>query len=154
MKIMKKSLLILLFFVINTTSILAQIYRTKSTVHDSIVNVSVKKLSELNHLSNSPTYDIAYFSDLMLFASNEKLVSLTNHKSPIVRCYAFRGLVERKHGDFKNIFEKHLNDTSHVILYSTSGFCLHEWNCSVRQYMLNELGPSSDEFKKYWPKYR
>ncbi|HTA63063.1 MAG TPA: hypothetical protein VK835_11430, partial [Bacteroidia bacterium] len=49
-------------------------------------------------------------------ANDSELVVLTNNNSPIVRCYAFQCLVERRNSVWFTILKSHLTDTSSVII--------------------------------------
>jgi hypothetical protein len=55
------------------------------------------------------------FDELMKIATDEDLLFLTNHKSAIVRCYAFKGLEIRNNSEIRNVFFNHLNDTIDIV---------------------------------------
>src|SRR5690606_27645697 len=75
-------------------------------------------------------------------ASSEDLVYLTYHRKPLIRCYAFTGLVEKNYPKIRDVFFDHLNDTVQKV-YINAG---HLQNHSlVRTYMMLELHPVSSK---------
>ena len=51
------------------------------------------------------------FEKLKLAATNDELYELTNHKSPIVRAYAFTGLADNNSAKTLDLMSKNQNDT-------------------------------------------
>ncbi len=70
----------------------------------------------------------------------KELVSLTECEQPIVRCFAFKALVEKKYPEIRNILLRHKNDEKIVKEY---GRCV-EFNRPVKDYMLIQLEPFSE----------
>ncbi len=54
--------------------------------------------------------------------SIQKLLALTHHDKPIIRCRAFHVLVDEYEGDALSIVQKHLQDTA--VVHSSPGSCL------------------------------
>ncbi len=57
----------------------------------------------------------SYYEQLQNMATIEQLIDLTNHKSGVVRCYAFEALLKTKHDTIFSVLLKHSKDTLHVI---------------------------------------
>jgi hypothetical protein len=55
------------------------------------------------------------YNELKKLASKNDLVKLLKHKSPIVRCYAFKIICEEKEAEILPILLKHLDDT--ILIY-------------------------------------
>ncbi|MCW3104039.1 MAG: hypothetical protein JWO09_2479 [Bacteroidetes bacterium] len=73
-------------------------------------------------------------------SSVQALIKFTDDKSPIVRCYAFLGLIKKKAGQqtIDDILNKHQNDTAKI---TTMNGCI-VWNSSdVITYMKSISAP-------------
>ncbi|OJJ21493.1 hypothetical protein BKI52_13185 [marine bacterium AO1-C] len=68
---------------------------------------------------NTPQW--ARFEQLKQLATDQDLINFTDHPSPVVRCYAFQALSERKHSSTFAVLVKHLKDT--ITIHSIQG-CL------------------------------
>lgn len=55
---------------------------------------------------------------LSKLATNEELISLTDHDNPVIRGYSFRALANRKSSETFSILLKHLSDTTKVQTFS------------------------------------
>ena len=77
------------------------------------------------------------FLKLQKSATDSELVSLTNHTSKNVVIYSFIALSHRNYNGLKEIFFKHLNDSS---LFSISGGCTESIH-KVNLFMLNSIQP-------------
>jgi glutaredoxin 2 len=73
-------------------------------------------------------------------SSNEELIKLTDHRSPTIRCYAFKALVEKNHSSVIKIFYKHLYDEAN--LKDANPGCI-KITQPVKSYMLKQLNPNS-----------
>lgn len=91
--------------------------------------------------SLSESYRIA--ESLWNVSSVETLIKLTNDKSPVVRCYAFLGLIEKKvdYEVLKNIVDKHKKDNKNI---TTINGCIVRENETVISYMQTQI----DYFKR------
>ena len=67
----------------------------------------------------------------------EELISLTHCEKPIVRCFAFKALVEKDYPKIKDLLLEHQHDEEMVIEYSRC-IALHT---PVKFYMLSQLEP-------------
>ena len=56
----------------------------------------------------------AWFEELLKIASDQDLVHLMNHRSPIVRAYAFHGLAKRNYSDIPALLTQHIKDTTEI----------------------------------------
>jgi len=81
--------------------------------------------------SKSKTYETANF--LWSISTIAELTNLTNNKSPIVRCYAFLGLIAKKEEKLKvkAIADKHKKDKAVILTRNT---CI-SWKLTVAEYM-------------------
>lgn len=64
-------------------------------------------------LVRTPQFD--RFVKLTKKARNRELVTLTGHRNPAVRCYAFHALVERRYEGVQDIYSTHADDTESVV---------------------------------------
>jgi hypothetical protein len=81
-------------------------------------------------------------------ATNEELVSLTEHSFKPIVIYSFSILHSRGYKDIKTIFIAHLNDTS---FYWTASGCTGFIE-RVNWFMLRKLNPGQNDNKKYLKK--
>jgi hypothetical protein len=58
----------------------------------------------------------------MKVASNDDLLYLTNYENPIVRYFAFIGLMERNYPKIDEIYNSHKNDTE--VILTSNGACM------------------------------
>lgn len=79
------------------------------------------------------------YDRLRLFTSVDTLAILTNHSSPIIRCYSFQALVDNKSKNLFPILLKHLLDTARV---KTFFGCIMEEE-KVGDYFFDALTPES-----------
>lgn len=73
-----------------------------------------KLLSQHIGLGGIPTEQYARFEELQKKATKEELIKFTKHRNPVVRCYSFWGLTERKEENLFPMLLDHLQDTSKV----------------------------------------
>jgi hypothetical protein len=78
--------------------------------------------------------------------SIDELIIFTKCDSPVVRCFAFKALVEKKYPKIREILFEHKNDNETVIEYSPP--CL-QFKMPVKNYMLNQLDPFSKTKYKF-----
>ncbi len=62
------------------------------------------------------------YINLMTVASNDDLNYLTNDENPVVRYFAFIGLMERNYPKINQIYKSHENDTE--VISTSNGACL------------------------------
>jgi hypothetical protein len=80
-------------------------------------------------------------------ATVEDLISLTECDKPVVRCFAFKALVQKDYADIKKILFRHKYDEENVEEFQ--GRCIR-MNMPVKIYMLNKLRPfASYKNKEY-----
>ena len=77
---------------------------------------------------------------LMNVASNDDLVYLSNDKNPVVRYFAFIGLMERNYEKINEVYNSHKNDTE--LISTSNGACLKN-STSVNSLMENAISPES-----------
>jgi len=65
-------------------------------------------------ISNKPSKQWSKYEQLKETATEEQLITLTNHKNSVVRCYAFQVLAARNSTHVFNVLLKHLHDTTTV----------------------------------------
>lgn len=104
------------------------------------VKAAADSLSKMRGISQSG--DLR-FHNLLKVASAEDLVFLTNHKAPVLRCYAFYGLELKKYPEVKEIFYDHLKDTA--VVHSVYG-CIGSYR-TVMEIMLAEFHPATKQNK-------
>jgi DNA topoisomerase IA len=75
----------------------------------------------------------------------EELISLTECEKPIIRCFAFKALVEKDYPEIRKILFQHKNDNEIIIEYSR---CL-KFQQPVKSYMLRQLEPFADTKYRY-----
>lgn len=71
-------------------------------------------LSQAIGIGGKLTEQYQRFEELKKKASKEDLMKLTKHQNPVVRCYSFWGLTDRKEDDLLPILIEHLQDSSKV----------------------------------------
>jgi hypothetical protein len=57
------------------------------------------------------------YDRLRFISSSATLINLTDHSSPVIRCYSYQALVDRKSDDLFPILLNHILDTSSVTTY-------------------------------------
>ena len=77
------------------------------------------------------------FKKFVAETSVEELVSLTECEQPVVRCFAFKALVEKDYPEIRKVLFRHKSDNEIIKQYSRC-IELHE---SVKNYMLIQLEP-------------
>jgi hypothetical protein len=94
------------------------------------------------------------YKKLIRIASNEELISLTNHTDKTIVLYAYSVLRKREYPNLKDIFLNNIADTSTI--WVTGGSTGVIWR--VNEYMLSSLDPnyskgtlylSKEEFNSY-----
>ena len=78
--------------------------------------------------------------------NNDVLISLTDCERPIIRCFAFKALVEKGYPNIREILFKHKNDNEFVEY--TASQCIR-MNEMVKCYMMQQLHPYSDNKNKF-----
>jgi len=76
-------------------------------------NLSGPTLGMMGHGTHKSEQYLRY-KRLSEIASNEQLIVLTDHSSPVVRCYAFDALSKRNIPDYYKIIKRHFSDTDQV----------------------------------------
>lgn len=66
----------------------------------------------------APSEQFALYEQLKELATEEQLMSLTNHANPAVRCYAFQALAAKQAKNLFPILLEHMNDTALVVTQS------------------------------------
>lgn len=81
----------------------------------------VKEIAMENELTSravgfggSPSGQYQRYDVLKSKATREQLIKLTEHESPVIRCYAFWGLADRQEKDLFPILIDHLGDTATI----------------------------------------
>ncbi|MEM7513353.1 MAG: hypothetical protein AAF388_20665 [Bacteroidota bacterium] len=69
-------------------------------------------------LGGSTSDQYLRYRKLVKIASDEKLLDLTKHENPTVRCYASWGLVERNFSDLGSVFQNFLTNDDRVTSFS------------------------------------
>jgi len=87
-------------------------------------------------LSGDSSLQWARYETLLAKCSESKLLSLCDNESPVVRAYAFQGLVERKSAKIFEIMTKHIHDTSE---FDRIMGCLVD-PCYVTDFYLEQVG--------------
>jgi peroxiredoxin family protein len=89
------------------------------------------------------------FEKFVAETSIKELISLTECERPVVRCFAFKALVEKDYPEIRKILFRHKYDEENVEEFH--GNCIR-MNIPVKIYMLNELRPfasyKNEEFLK------
>jgi hypothetical protein len=87
------------------------------------------------------------FKRFVAETSIKELISLTECERPVVRCFAFRALIEKDYPEIRNILFRHRYDEENVEEFQ--GHCIR-MNFPVKTYMLNKLRPfASYKNKEY-----
>lgn len=79
-------------------------------------------------------------------ASIDDLVLMTECEKPIVRCFAFKILVEKDYPKIRELLFKHKNDNEHLDVYHPPCIRMNEM---VKGYMLKQLEPFSNSKMKF-----
>ena len=127
------------------------------TLVDSL-SISDKSMPNLVFISHDYPKAQNYLSyhKFIKITTKEELKSLTHNKNPMIRCYAFNGLVERKFLGLRKIFNEHIKDTAQIHL-SFGGCTVIQM--TVMEFMLDQLHPygskSTEKFsRKEYNEYR
>jgi len=114
-------------FLFVTLSFAANIcFATQDTIHirKSILRIAIK-ISKYKTVDDRAvgfaglmTDQYNRFYSLMQLATDNELITLTDHKNEKVRAYAFWALAKRNFSDIKIILEKHLCDTTSFDFYA------------------------------------
>jgi hypothetical protein len=87
------------------------------------------------------------FKKFVAETSIKELISLTECERPVVRCFAFKALIEKDYPAIRNILFRHKYDEENVEEFQ--GRCIRI-NFPVKTYMLNKLRPfASYKNKEY-----
>jgi len=78
--------------------------------------------------------------------NNDVLISLTDCEKPIIRCFAFKALVEKGYPNIRDILSKHKNDNEFVEYRASQCIRMNEM---VKFYMVQQLHPYSDNKNKF-----
>jgi hypothetical protein len=128
---MKK--IVLLFFILIT---LKSLY---SKTIDEIVNGFISaKMVQYEHIGRGSTKSELYqdYKLLVEMASVEKLLELSTHENPIVRCYAGWGLIDKKYENLESVFEDFLNNDAKIL--------------TQRNDILDDDKLSDEFYHRYW----
>ncbi len=108
----KKTILLFIFFIIISCK-----YELNPKVENATLRISNRNTILVDFISETSDY-----KNLMMVASTEDLVHLTNHESPNVRFYSFIGLMERNYPKINEIYDSHKSDSVNV--WVSNGACL------------------------------
>ena len=67
-------------------------------------------------------FETQSYMNLMAVASNDDLIYLTDHENPVVRYFAFIGLMERNYSNINQIYNAHKSDTE--VISTSNRACL------------------------------
>ena len=76
----------------------------------------------------------------------DELVLMTECEKPIVRCFAFKVLVEKDYSKIREVLFKHLHDNDYIDVYHPPCVRMNEM---VKVYMLQQLDPFSNSKMKF-----
>jgi phosphoglycolate phosphatase-like HAD superfamily hydrolase len=81
-----------------------------------VVGIEKGNRVESSHIGygGSPSSQWDKYEQLKKVATNDQLISLTDHKNSAVRCYAFQALAAKRSDKIFTVLINHLNDTSIV----------------------------------------
>lgn len=129
---MKHLIIFLSFFGFWAGKVLGQqpkIDFSQKTVEDLVAEIANHNELSIQFINLSqeeegpePTTQYLRYKALKGKATKTELLHLTDHLNPVVRCYAFYALVERKEEGLFSILERHLGDTA---MY------MHDYTCFV-----------------------
>ena len=85
------------------------------------------------------------FKNFLKKAGIKNLILLTECEIPLVRCFAFKALVEKRYPKIREVLLRHVNDNEMVILKNYDV----ELNLPVKSYMLEQLSPFSRAHNRY-----
>lgn len=74
------------------------------------------------------------------------LILLTECEKPIIRCFAFKMLVEKDYSKIRELLFKHRHDNEYLDVYHPPCIRMNE---TVKSYMLQQLGPFSNSKMKF-----
>jgi len=102
---------------------------------------------EVSYISKYETCILADFVferpsyiNLMTVASNDDLIFLTNDENPVVRYFAFIGLMERNYPKINQIYKSHENDTA--VISTSNGACIKN-SVSINSLMKDAISKES-----------
>jgi hypothetical protein len=131
---MRNTLAFIITFIVCITSACGQ----------TIANI-VDKISEINEVQSEhvgvagqPSENYMNFEKLKEIASINTLIKLTEHKNPVVSCYASWGLIDKGYTELPSIFSKYLNSEEKVVTLN---------GCIISE---DEL--SSEFYHRFWNK--
>ncbi|HLF53203.1 hypothetical protein [Flavobacterium sp.] len=79
------------------------------------------------------------FKTFLKKTNDKDLISLTECEIPLIRCFAFKALVEKEYPGIREILLRHINDNEIVKLKNYD----IELSLTVKSYMLEQLNPFS-----------
>ncbi|MDR6969245.1 hypothetical protein J2X31_003272 [Flavobacterium arsenatis] len=110
---MKKYLILFILFILISCG-----YKLDSEVEKEVSYISEYETCILaDFVFHTPSY-----INLMTVASNDDLIYLTNDENPVVRYFAFIGLMERNYPKINQIYKSHENDTE--VISTSNGACI------------------------------
>lgn len=122
---------------------------------------TVKLDSILNNEKSKKGYDAFRLDNVYLVLGIEKkqsfikfskettidnLILMTECEKPIVRCFAFKVLVEKDYSKIRELLLKHRNDNEYLDVYHPPCTRMNEM---VKSYMLKQLDPFSNNKMKF-----
>lgn len=141
----------LLFIIIFLSSCEKEIKSFKPTTKLEIImnNVELKNTIVNLRIENAYlTRDIEKgesFKKFLKDTNNKNLISLTECEISLIRCFAFRALVEKEYPGIREILFRHINDNEIVKLKNYD----MEFNLTAKSYMLEQVNPFSKAKYRY-----
>jgi len=128
---MKKYLLFFTLFIIISCG-----HKLDSNVEKAVSYISKYETCILtDFVFATPSY-----INLMDVASNDDLIYLTDHENPVVRYFAFIGLMERNYPKTRKIYNSHKKDTE--VISTSNGACLKN-SVSINSLMKDAISHES-----------
>lgn len=116
--------------------------KLRSEIQELVIQLSLYSSISGRETNASENKD---FKRLLDIATNQELIELTDYEFARIRCYAFRGLVEKKYPKVKEIFYKHKNDIAKI---NVSYYDVLMPN-TVNRYFLERLHPANNQKYKF-----
>ena len=123
----KYSYLVLSRFIVGVIffTLLLSLNSVKAQQLRSEIEKTVKQIANYKRVDDmyigytgSVSFQFYQFLILTRMATDNELIHLSNHPSPVVRVYAFWVLIKRKNRKIKTLLAKHLDDSSSFSYFS------------------------------------
>jgi hypothetical protein len=108
--------ILLILLILNSSCGYIQYNYSNKSIDELVNEIEIENelLSQAVGFAGESTEQYARFEELKKKATKEELIKLTKHQNPVVRCYSFWGLTDRKEDNLFSILIEHLQDTSQV----------------------------------------